>query len=158
MAASSLVPRLRRRGGDPSSVRVAAARAGVFPVAGTALAVAGHRVVFDVSPSWAARGVLAGLLFLRAFPWAGQPSGMARQLVLTSATQALGVYWFGVCTGATYERFSLAWRVAVAHVVMSVLLAFLLRGAQDGRLALFRVAAGAPVRPSGPRTRSRRGS
>lgn len=141
MVTSTLVSRLCRSGSVPSAVRVAAARARVFSVTGTVLAVVGHHVVFDVSPSWTARGVLAGLFFLLALPLANQPSRIARQLALTGGSQVLGVCWFTVSTGAAYERLGTAWPMVVAHVVMTGLIAFLLHGAQSGRLALFRVAA-----------------
>lgn len=140
MATSTLVPGLHRSGSVPSTVRLAAARAGVFSVTNTVLAVVGHHVVFDVSPSWAARGVLAGLFFALAFPGAGRPSRVTRQSALTLGAQVLGIGWFTASTGAAYERLSAAWPMVVAHVVMTGLLAFLLHGAQEGRLALFRVA------------------
>ncbi|WP_330308431.1 MULTISPECIES: hypothetical protein [unclassified Streptomyces] len=141
MTTSTVVSRVRRSGSVPSTVRVAAARAGVFSVAGTVLAVAGHHVVFDVSPSWAARGILAGFLFAVALPGAAQPSSAVRQLVLGFGAQGLGVCWFTANTAPAYERLSSAWPMVLAHVAMTALLAHLLHGAQDGRLALFRVVA-----------------
>ncbi|WP_202468854.1 hypothetical protein [Streptomyces sp. SID2888] len=63
MKASTVASRLHRSSSVPGSVQIAAARAAVYSVTSTVLAVAGHYVVFDVSPSWAARGFVAGLLF-----------------------------------------------------------------------------------------------
>ncbi|MFD1275942.1 hypothetical protein ACFQ51_42775 [Streptomyces kaempferi] len=57
MATSAYVSRLCRSGVVLVAVRVAAARAALFAVASLVLAVAGHHVVFDVSPSWGVRGL-----------------------------------------------------------------------------------------------------
>lgn len=141
MATSTFVSRVRRSGRVSVSVRVKAARAGVFSVSGTVLAVAGHHVVFDVSPSWVDRGVLAGLLFAFAFPASGRPSLLTRQLGLALGTQALGVCWFTANTVPASNRLSEAWPMVVAHVAMTVLLAFLLHGSHDGSFILFRTAA-----------------
>ncbi|MDV9170847.1 hypothetical protein R6V09_11975 [Streptomyces sp. W16] len=140
MATSTHVSRLRCSGGVPAPVRIAAARAALFAAAGTVLAVAGHHVVFDVSPSWGARGVLAGLLFAVALPVSGQPSLVSRQLALAVVGQALGVGWFTTTTEPAYERLSTAWPFVIAHLAMTVLLAVLLHGVRDGRTGLHRVA------------------
>ncbi|MFF7888362.1 hypothetical protein ACFZDJ_52290 [Streptomyces sp. NPDC007896] len=100
MVTSAHVSRLHRSGSVTPTVRLAAARAGVFSVTSTVLAVVGHHVVFDVSPSWAARGVLAGLFFALVLPGAGGPGRVTRQLVLTVWAQGLGVGWFTASTGA----------------------------------------------------------
>ena len=140
MATSTYVSRLCRSGGVPAAARGAAARAALFAAAGTVLAVAGHHVVFDVSPSWGARGVLAGLLFAVAFPASVQPAFATGQLTLTLAGQALGVCWFTATTQPAYDRLSAAWPMVLAHLAMTVLLGLLLHGVQDGRLALHKVA------------------
>lgn len=140
MTTSTHVSRLCRSGGVPAPARIASARATLFAVAGTVLAVAGHHVVFDVSPSWGARGVLAGLLFAVAFPGSGQPSQFSRQLMLAVGGQALGFCWFTTTTPPAYERLSAAWPFVIAHLAMAVLLAVLLHGVQDGRIGLHRVA------------------
>lgn len=140
MATSTFVSRLCRSGGVPAAVRVAAVRAALFAAAGTVLAVAGHHVVFDASPSWGARGVLAGLLFAVALPGCGQPSLLIRQLGLALVGQALGVCWFTATTQPAYERLSSSWPFVIAHLAMTVLLALLLHGVQDGRLTRHAVA------------------
>ena len=140
MATSTQVSWLCRSGGVPGPVRIAAARAALFAAAGTVLAVAGHHVVFDVSPSWGARVVLAGLLFAVAFLSSGQPSVVSRQLALAVVGQALGVCWFTATTEPAYERLSTAWPFVIAHLAMTVLLAVLLHGVQEGRISLHRVA------------------
>ncbi|MFI5887948.1 hypothetical protein [Streptomyces sp. NPDC051554] len=140
MATSTHVSRLCRSGGVPAPVWGAAARAALFATVGMVLAVAGHHVVFDVSPSWGARAVLAVLLFAAAFPFSGQPSLVSRQLTLTLAGQVLGVCWFTTTTEPAYERLSTAWPFVIAHLAMTVLLAVLLHGVQDGRTGLHRVA------------------
>ncbi|MGX4688803.1 hypothetical protein [Streptomyces sp. JNUCC 63] len=141
METSTFVSRMRRSGRVPVSVGGAAARASVFSVTGTVLAVAGHHVVFDVSPSWADRGVLAGLLLALAFPASGRPSLITRQLGLALGTQALGVCWFTANAAPAYDRLSGSWPMVMAHVAMTVLIAFLLHGADDGSFILFRTAA-----------------
>ncbi|WP_406129441.1 hypothetical protein [Streptomyces sp. NBC_00989] len=140
MAISTHVSSLCRSGGVSAPVRIAAARAALFAGAATVLAVVGHHVVFDVSPSWGARGVLAGLLFAVAFPFSWQPSMVSRQLTLSLAGQALGVCWFTTTTEPAYERLSTAWPFVIAHLAMTVLLAVLLHGVQNGRTGLHRVA------------------
>jgi hypothetical protein len=140
MATSTHLSRLCRSGGVPAPVRVAAARSALFAVAGMVLAVAGHHVVFDVSPSWGARAVLVGILFAAAFPFSGQPGLVSRQLTLTFAGQVLGVCWFTATTEPAYERLSTAWPFVIAHLAMTVLLAVLLHGVQEGRISLHRVA------------------
>ncbi|MFB7572394.1 MULTISPECIES: hypothetical protein [unclassified Streptomyces] len=141
MATSTFVSRLRRSGSGPDSVRIATARAAVYSVTSTVLAVVGHHVVFDASPSWAARGLLAGLLFAVALPGAAQPSRRSGQLVYAAGAQVAGVCLFTTHTEPAYGRMSAAWPMVVAHIAMTVLLAYLLHGAQNGRLALFRSAA-----------------
>ncbi|MFD4878974.1 hypothetical protein ACFWOB_37205 [Streptomyces sp. NPDC058420] len=140
MATSTHVSRLCRSGGVPAPVRVAAARAAPFAAAGMVLAVAGHHVVFDVSPSWGARAVLVGLLLAAALPLSMQRSLVSRQLTLAVAGQALGVCWFTTTTEPAYERLSTAWPFVMAPLAMTVLLAVLVHGVQDGRSGLHRVA------------------
>ncbi|WP_329260457.1 hypothetical protein OG223_41315 [Streptomyces sp. NBC_01478] len=90
-------------------------------------------------------GILAGLLFSVAFPFSGEPSLVSRQLALAVVGQALGVCWFTETTDPAYERLSTARPFVIAHLAMTVLLAVLLHGVQDGRTTVVVTLDGRPV-------------
>ncbi|MEV8543252.1 hypothetical protein [Streptomyces sp. NPDC051572] len=79
-------------------------------------------------------------LFAVAFPPAGQPNLVSRQLALAAVGRTLGVCWFTTTTEPAYERLSTAWPFVIAHLDMTVLLAVLLHGVRDGRTGLHRGA------------------
>lgn len=86
--------RLCRRGVVPRVVPVAAVRAALFSLLGTAVASTVHHLAFDSSPSWGVRVLAACLLFGIALPGAGQDKLLVRQLVLAVSSQAVVGYWF----------------------------------------------------------------
>ncbi|MGW7018138.1 hypothetical protein ACWGGS_02065 [Streptomyces decoyicus] len=141
MAPSAVVSRVFRSGRVPYPVRLAAGRATVFAVASTVLAVTGHHVVFDVSPSWAARAVMVMASFLLALPRAVQVSTVQRQVVQAAGAQAVGVCWFAVGAGAAHGQVQAAWAVMAVHLGLTVLLALLLHGVQSCGYGLFCEAA-----------------
>ncbi|MBP8535536.1 hypothetical protein [Streptomyces sp. MK37H] len=119
---------------------MAAARAAVVSVMSTVLAVAGHHVVFDVSPSWAALAAMTAILFVLAFPVVCGPSTLARQVPLALGAQAVAGWGFvagGDDLHGWLDRVDHGWPVVAAHAVMTVLLGLMLHAAQDGRLGAF---------------------
>ncbi|GAA1707918.1 hypothetical protein GCM10009680_55890 [Streptomyces yatensis] len=141
MVPLTLVSSLRRSGGAPSPVPVTAAWASVFSVTNTVLALVGHHVVFDASPSWTARAAVAALLFVLAFFGAGRASVPARQVRLALVAQAVAGCWFAIGSADAHGRLTEAGLLVAAHVVMTVLLALMLHTVCSGRLAAVRTAA-----------------
>ncbi|MET9386718.1 hypothetical protein ABZY09_38195 [Streptomyces sp. NPDC002928] len=142
------VSRVRRRGWVPRVVPVAAARAGLFSVLGTAVASAVHHLAFDSSPSWGVRGLAALVLFGVALPGAGQDKPLARQLVLAAGAQAVVGYWFVRADGAVSvpahalwpSSVHAGWLVVIGHVLLTVLCAVLLHGVDTCRRRVLYVA------------------
>ncbi|MFF4255560.1 hypothetical protein ACFY1L_30560 [Streptomyces sp. NPDC001663] len=148
MGGSVQVSRVRRRGRVPRVVPVAAARAGLFSVLGTAVAATVHHLAFDSNPSWPVRGLSACLLFGVALPGAGHDKPLVRQLVLAAGSQAAVGYWFvrsddsiSVPAHALWpSSVHAGWPVVIAHVLLTVLCAVLLHGVDTCRRQVLRVA------------------
>ncbi|WP_427919112.1 hypothetical protein [Streptomyces sp. cg40] len=148
MGGSVHLPGVRRHGRGPRVVPVAAARAGLFSVLGTAVASTVHHLAFDSSPSWLVRALAACLLFGIALPGAGQDKPLARQLVLAAGAQLVVGYWFVRADGAVSvpahavwpSSVHAGWPVVVAHVLLTVLCAVLLRGVDTCRRRVLYVA------------------
>ena len=127
---------------------VAAARAGLFSLLGTAVAATVHHLAFDSSPSWTVRGLAAVVLFGAALPGAGQDKPLVRQLVLAAGAQAAVGYWFvraddavSVPAHAVWpSSVHAGWPVVVAHVLLTVLCAVLLHGVDTCRRRVLYVA------------------
>jgi hypothetical protein len=141
MGGSVHVSRLRHRGRPPRVVPVAAARAGLFSVLGTAVAATVHHLAFDSSPSLIVRGLAACLLFGVALPGAGQDKPLIRQLVLAAGAQAVVGYWFVRADDALSvpahsvwpSSVHAGWPVVIAHALLTVLCAVLLHGVDTCR-------------------------
>ncbi|UUU35844.1 hypothetical protein JIX56_41725 [Streptomyces sp. CA-210063] len=73
---------------------VAAVRAGLFAVLGTAVAGTVHHLAFDANPSWSVRTLAALVLFGLALPGAGHDKPLIRQLMPAVAAQAVVGFWF----------------------------------------------------------------
>jgi hypothetical protein len=122
-------------------VPVAAARAGLFSVLGTAVASTVHHLAFDSSPSWVVRGLAALLLFAVALPGAGHDKPLVRQLTLAVGAQAVVGYWFVRADDAVSVPAHAWWPssvhaglpVVIAHVLLTVLCAVLLHGVDTCR-------------------------
>jgi hypothetical protein len=129
-------------------VPVAAARAGLFSVLGTAVAGTVHHLAFDSSPSWGVRALAACLLFGVALPGAGHDKPLVRQLVLAFGAQAVVGYWFVRADGAVSvparavrpSSVHAGAAVVGGHVVLTVLCAVLLRGVDTCRRRVLYVA------------------
>lgn len=115
-------------------VPVAAARAGLFSVLGTAVAGTVHHLAFDSSPSWVVRGLAALLLFAVALPGAGHDKPLVRQLMLAAGAQTVVGYWFVRADDAVSVPAHALWPssvhaglpVVIGHVLLTVLCAVLL--------------------------------
>ncbi|MFJ9037324.1 hypothetical protein ACIRF8_12130 [Streptomyces sp. NPDC102406] len=128
---------------------VAAARAGLFAVLGTSVSVTVHHLAFGSGPPWAAHVLAALLLFAAALPGAGHDKPLRRQVLLALGSQAA----IGLWLVATDDQVSVpvhtrapaamhaVWPVVAAHVVLTVLCAVMLHGADAGRRGIL-VAAG----------------
>ncbi|GGN89521.1 hypothetical protein GCM10011579_084480 [Streptomyces albiflavescens] len=135
------VSRACHRGRVPRVVPVAAVRAGLFSMLGTAVAVTVHHLAFDSGPSWGMRVLAACLLFGVALPGAGQDKPLSRQLMLAIGTQAVVGYWFvrtdDAVTVPAHAMWPTSvhagWPVVVAHVALTVLCAVLLHGVDTCR-------------------------
>ncbi|WP_405870854.1 hypothetical protein [Streptomyces sp. NBC_00005] len=135
------VSRVRHRGRVPRVVPVAAARAGLFSVLGTAVASTVHHLAFDSSPSWLVRALAACLLFGVALPGAGHDKPLVRQLVLAAGTQVVVGYWFVRADGSVSvpghalwpSSVHAGWPVVIGHVLLTVLCAMLLHGVDTCR-------------------------
>lgn len=129
-------------------VPVVAARAGLFSVLGTAVASTVHHLAFDSSPSWLVRALAACLLLGIALPGAGQDKPLVRQLVLAAGAQLVVGYWFvrsddaiSVPAHAVWpSSVHAGWPVVIAHLLLTVLCAVLLRGVDTCRRRVLYVA------------------
>jgi len=129
-------------------VPVAVARAGLFSVLGTAVAGTVHHLAFDSSPSWLVRGLAVCLLFGVALPGAGQDKPLVRQLILSAGAQSVVGYWFVRSDDAISVPAHAVWPssvhagrpVVIAHVLLTVLCAVLLRGVDTCRRRVLYVA------------------
>lgn len=148
MGRSVRVSRLCHRGWVPRVVPVAAVRAGLFSLLGTAVAVTVHHLAFDSSPSWSVRALAACLLFGVALPGAGQDKPLVRQLMLAVGAQVAVGYWFVRADNAVTvpahavwpTSVHAGWPVVVAHVALTVLCAVLLHGVDTCRRRVLYVA------------------
>ncbi|MEV0905479.1 hypothetical protein [Streptomyces hokutonensis] len=148
MGGSVYLSRVRRRGRVPRVVPVAAARAGLFSLLGTAVAGTVHHLAFDSSPSWVVRGLAAVVLFGVAVPGAGHDKPLVRQLVLAAGAQVVVGYWFlraddtiSVPAHAVWpSSVHAGWPVVIAHVLLTVLCAVLLHGVDTCRRRVLYVA------------------
>ncbi|ANP52684.1 hypothetical protein AVL59_26940 [Streptomyces griseochromogenes] len=129
-------------------VPVAAVRAGLFSVLGTAVAGTVHHLAFDSSPSWGVRAAAALFFFAVALPGAGQEKPLARQLTLAAGAQMAVGYWFVRTDDAVALPAHALWPssvhaglpVVVAHLLLTVLSAVLLRGMDTCRRRVLRAA------------------
>lgn len=128
--------RVCRRGRVPRVVPVAAARAGLFSVLGTAVAGTVHHLAFDSNPSWGVRVAAALVLFGIALPGAGHDKPLLRQLVLAAVAQVAVGYWFVRTDDAVHipahalwpTSVHAGWPVVAAHVLLTLWCAVLLHG------------------------------
>ncbi|MGA4837660.1 hypothetical protein [Streptomyces sp. G45] len=112
------------------------ARAGLFSVLATSLAATLHHLAFDSSPSLAARGLAALVLFAAALPGAGRDQPLVRHLELAFAGQVLLCAWFmwadGAVSAPAYELWSSSEHpegaIAAARAALTALSAVLLYG------------------------------
>ncbi|MEU6141843.1 hypothetical protein ABZ848_15940 [Streptomyces sp. NPDC047081] len=129
-------------------VPVAAARAGLFSLLGTAVAATVHHLAFDSSPSLLVRGLAALVLFGLALPGAGHDKPLVRQLALATTAQVGVGYWFVRADDAIPvpphalwpSSVHAGWPVVVGHVLLTVLSAVLLRGVDNCRRRVLYVA------------------
>ncbi|WP_406164619.1 hypothetical protein [Streptomyces sp. NBC_00996] len=148
MGGSVDVSRVRRRGWVPRVVPVAAVRAGLFSVLGTAVAGTVHHLAFDSSPSWGVRAAAALVFFAVALPGAGQQKSLAWQLTLAAGAQVAVGYWFVRADDAVASPAHAAWPSSVhagwpvvgAHLLLTVLCAVLLHGMDTCRRRVLRAA------------------
>lgn len=148
MGGSVDVSRGCRRGRVPRVVPVAAARAGLFSLLGTAVAGTVHHVAFDSNPSWSVRAAAALVLFAIAMPGAGHDKPLLRQLVLAAVAQVAVGYWFVRADDAVHipahalwpTSVHAGWPVVAAHVVLTVWGAVLLHGVDTCRRQVLYVA------------------
>lgn len=135
-------------------VPVAAVRAGLFAVLGTAVAGTVHHLAFDASPSWSVRVLASLLLFGVALPGAGHDKPLLRQLTLAVAAQAVVGYWFVLADDALTVHAHGVWPssvhaglpVVVGHLLLTVLSAALLRGMDTCRRRVLYAAGRALLR------------
>ncbi|MFJ7905005.1 hypothetical protein ACIQ6V_31740 [Streptomyces sp. NPDC096198] len=130
------VSRVRRRGRVPRVAPVAAVRAGLFSVLGTAVASTVHHLAFDSTPSWGTRIAAALVFFVIALPGAGRDKPLSWQLALAAGAQLASGLWFVRADHAVTLPTHAVWPsaahaglpVVVAHVLLTALCAVLLHG------------------------------
>ncbi|MGW1030127.1 hypothetical protein ACWD4J_41855 [Streptomyces sp. NPDC002577] len=127
---------------------MAAVRAGLFSVLGTAVASTVHHLAFDSSPSWGVRAAVALAFFAVALPGAGQEKPLVWQLTLAAGAQVAAGYWFVRADDAVALPAHAVWPtsvhagrpVVVAHLLLTVLCAVLLHGMDTCRRRVLRAA------------------
>ncbi|PBC60956.1 hypothetical protein BKI49_26850 [Streptomyces sp. Tue6028] len=133
---------------------MAAVRAGLFSVLGTAVAGTVHHLAFDSSPSWGVRTAAALVFLAVALPGAGREKPLAWQLMLAAGAQVVVGYWFVRADDAVVlpthavwpSSVHAGWPVVVGHVVLTLWCAVLLHGMDTCRRRVLCAAGRALLR------------
>jgi hypothetical protein len=117
------MPDLQLRGRPPSALPLAVARAGMFSVVSTVLAIATYHFVFGSMPSWGTQALAVAGLFGAALPRAAHPASVGRWLTVVIVGQAVAVWWFHQTGSGLASAARDGWFIIPVHARSSLLVA-----------------------------------